>query len=310
MQGESISFDQFAVGHTYSREAIAQTGRVVGPSGPRDPHWSTGIVRFDNAVLLLVTLEKPEIYRDYFEGALFWWQSQQQQTQQSPVIRHLATGALPGYLFVRVRRKVRSATQPFVFCGRLSIPELEGEHPVTGLFEVLDVVPGAAGALGEVYAWQPDNPSNAAEDERHEAIVRRRTGSGQGRQNDPALRRALELYAMQHATAHYRAAGYEVEDTSATRPYDLECHRAGVRRRVEVKATQSGGESVLLTIGEVNAARDAASMTDLYVLHGIAVVRDLGGHVLSQGTVKLIENWQPSESDLSPTAFSYRIPRE
>lgn len=53
MQGESISVDEFVVGNTYSRETMASTGRVMGPLGPRDPHWSSGIVRFDNAVLLL-----------------------------------------------------------------------------------------------------------------------------------------------------------------------------------------------------------------------------------------------------------------
>nr|WP_231120398.1 DUF3883 domain-containing protein [Lysobacter tabacisoli] len=298
------------VGGTYSREGIALVGGVTAPVGPRDPHWASGIVRFDNALLLLVTLVKPQTYRDYFDGPLFWWQSQTRQSQKSPVIRRLASGELPAHLFVRVREKVRGKTQPFVYCGQLSAPELEGELPVTALFEVVNYVPSATGALGEVYAWHPDSPPAAAEDERREAIVRRRGGGGQGRQSDTELRRALELYAMQHATAHYLEAGYEVEDTSANRPYDLECRREGVYRRVEVKATQSAGESVLLTIGEVNAARDPGSTTDLYILYGISVARELGRPVLSRGTVKLIEDWLPNDCDLSPTAFAYRTPRE
>ena len=44
-------------------------------------------MQFDNAVLLLVTLEKTDYtYQDSFDGDVFWWQSQNKQTQNAPVL--------------------------------------------------------------------------------------------------------------------------------------------------------------------------------------------------------------------------------
>lgn len=308
MKGESIALDRLVVGEEYSRDGIALAGSVTPPTGPRDPHWATGIVRFDNAVLLLVTLVKTETYRDYFDGPLFWWQSQTKQSQTSPVIRRLASGELPAHLFVRVHGKVRNKTQPFVYCGQLSAPEFEGEFPVTGLFEALSYSSNATGALKDVYAWRPDERATPNEEARHTSITKRRAVRGQGRQLDPELRRALELYAMRRATEHYEEAGYHVQDSSNNRPYDLVCTRHGDERRVEVKATQSSGESVLLTAGEVKAARDPVAVTDLFVLHGIVVSRGEAGYVLSGGTVKLIRDWTPREGDLTPTEYTYLLP--
>jgi len=57
-KNESIVVRTFQLGRTYSRLEIARAGQVTEPAGSRDPHWSTGIVPFTNAVLLLVTLDK------------------------------------------------------------------------------------------------------------------------------------------------------------------------------------------------------------------------------------------------------------
>lgn len=309
MKGESVTPDGFVIGESYSRKDIAQTGGVTAPSDPRDPNWASGIVEFDNAVLLLVTLIKPEAYRDYFEGALFWWQSQKRQSGKSRIIQQLGNGELPAYLFVRMQAKRAGKTQSFVYCGALSAPELEGQHPVTGLFAVLDYAPNATGALGDIYAWRPDSPATADEIARHSSLAKRRPARGQGRQMDPELRRALELYAMQHATNHYKAAGYEVQDTSSNRPYDLVCTSPSDHRRVEVKGTQSAGTAVRLTAGEVRAARDATTLTDLYVVHSITIGPGPDS-VLTNGTVKLIENWIPEDEDLVPTEFNYCLPTE
>ncbi|WP_285663822.1 hypothetical protein [Actinorhabdospora filicis] len=59
----------------------------------------------------------------------------------------------------------------------------------------------------------------------------RRPGGGQGRQADPAVRKAVEECAMAAATAHYLQRGWTVTDvsraTAGTNPWDLTC---GARR--------------------------------------------------------------------------------
>src|SRR5579872_4105776 len=113
---QKVAVQNFTVGQPYSRPQIAATGRVSLPKNSRDPHWAQGIVTFANAVLLLVTLDKSDRpdyqYEDRFEGDWFWWQSQNSQTQSSPVIAKVLAGALEPHLFVRLRGKLKGQTQP------------------------------------------------------------------------------------------------------------------------------------------------------------------------------------------------------
>src|SRR5690242_709878 len=141
MKGEAIALTEFRVGNAFTRGEIARAGGVREPQGSRDPHWSTGIVEFDNATLLLVTLEKDQDdyqYEDHFDGQLFWWQSQNRQTPESRVIADLISGVRQAHLFVRIAAKEKGKAAPFVFCGQLSAPAAEGEHPVTCMFDVID----------------------------------------------------------------------------------------------------------------------------------------------------------------------------
>lgn len=77
----------------------------------------------------------------------------------------------------------------------------------------------------------------------------------QGFQLDSKLRKALEDYAMEAAKRHFLSDGYEVEDHSKNRPYDLCCKRKKELLYVEVKGTQTKGEEIILTSGEVDFAR-------------------------------------------------------
>lgn len=113
---------------------------------------------------------------------------------------------------------------------------------------------------------------------------------------------------MQAADAHYTSLGFTVTDTHKHHPYDLRVTRSGESRRVEVKGTQGGGESVELTYGEVNAARTSTEPTDLFILHTITITK-LDGFVSgSGGVIKLLSDWKPLESDLCPTRFTYQVP--
>jgi hypothetical protein len=316
MIGESIDLTGFTIGHTYSREAIARTGRVYVPTSSRDPHWSTGIVRFDNAVLLLVTLKKTEYtYQDSFDDDLFWWQSQNQQTQQSPVLEEMNSERSEPHLFVRVEAKAKGKARPFVYCGALSKPVMEGERPVTALFQVRSYVADATGDLANVYAWRHTGITPSSEIRRRALAMNDAIALGaikppvrQGRIKDSVTRRAIERHAMDKATAHYVSSGYSVTDTSATYPFDLLCERDGDIRRVEVKGTQSAGHSVDVTIAEVEQAR--LFPTDLFICHSLIVRVDIEANVVvvSGDEYRIIQHWDPAENSLSPLTFRHAVP--
>ncbi len=309
---QRIAIQNFRIGRPYSRAAMAAEGRVSAPSSSRDPHWSQGIVAFSNAVLLLVTLDKTARddyqYKDYFQGGSFWWQSQNSQTQRSPVIARILRGVLEPHLFVRIRERVKGVTQPFIYCGRFINGEADGERPVTVQFDSLDYVDGPTGDLRAIYNWAPSGPSDSREAAREQAIRVRRS-RGQGYQTDQEVKKKTEDLAMQRARQHYSSLGFDVTDTHANKSYDLVVTKGEESRRVEVKGTSSGGDSVEVTSGEVQAARAGPEPTDLFVLHTITITREEGVVKATGGIVRLISGWLPDDGDLRPTRFTYQVPK-
>lgn len=308
---QRVAVENFVIGKAYSRSEIASTGKVSAPINSRDPHWSQGIVSFANAVLFLVTLDKSDRedyrYEDRFEGDSFWWQSQNSQTQRSPVVAKILAGALEPHLFVRTRERLKGQTQRFTYCGRLCDAEAEGERPVTVRFSARDYIVDASGSLREIYDWGR-NGTPASQGATRETAIRARRSRGQGYQADPEVNRATEIRAMQAADAHYTSLGFTVTDTHKYHPYDLRVTRSGETRRVEVKGTQGGGESVELTYGEVNAARTSPEPTDLFILHTITITKMEGSVSGSGGVIKLLSNWKPHDNDLRATRFTYQVP--
>ena len=92
---------------------------------------------------------------------------------------------------------------------------------------------------------------------------------GQGFGAPAAVNRAVELRAMQAARQYFEALGYAVEDTSATKPYDLLLTRGGERLTVEVKGTTSAGARVLLTANEVMHVQANPGTCVLFVLSAV-----------------------------------------
>jgi len=131
---------------------------------------------------------------------------------------------------------------------------------------------------------------------------------GQGRSPDAKRNKCVELYAMDWASRYYKGRGYEVEDTSATMPFDLLCKKGPAKLRVEVKGTAGSGESVLVTRNEVMSARDNLHRTDLIVVSEIEVVSDNQGYKAHGGDLDRIEGWDPSDSQLEPLSYRYTLP--
>ncbi|WP_036170420.1 DUF3427 domain-containing protein [Noviluteimonas dokdonensis] len=303
MKGEAIALEPFRLGATYTREDIAQEGGVA-PINPR----SGGITEYSNAVLFFVTLEKEEPYLDTFDGTYFQWQSQLQQHQGSPVILRIRDEALPVHLFARIRAKTDGRTHPFVYCGELAFLAMQGENPVTVMFQSLHFdLKSKSDLLRAIYAWRSNLPPSALDRARRDEIEGR-VSKGQGRLLDAALRKKIELLGMEAAKGHYVSLKYVVRDTSANHPYDLECRRGSELRRVEVKATQGDASEVYVTSGEVLCARMPGVSTDLFILHGVRVHKENGKELsVIGGQVRIVENWHPRNEDLTATQYRYRV---
>jgi hypothetical protein len=150
--------------------------------------------------------------------------------------------------------------------------------------------------------------SGVAEDE-DDAVVEALEKSHAKKQGfllDSKLRKALEDYAMEAATRYFRSKGYDVEDHHKDHPYDLRCTKKKEKLYVEVKGTQSNGESIILTSGEVEFARRQNGQMALFVLHAIKVSPD--GEVLSNGEKTVILPWDVDQGCLKPISYWYEAP--
>jgi len=128
----------------------------------------------------------------------------------------------------------------------------------------------------------------------------------QGFQTDPLIRRAIELYAMARAEAHYRAHGWDIEDVSARCPYDLRCTKMGhIALHVEVKGTTGTGVEVLLTPNEVDHAREHYPNVALFVVAAIRVEASDG---CAGGRDTIFEPWDIDSGMLTPVGYSYAVP--
>ncbi|MFH5212253.1 protein NO VEIN domain-containing protein [Antrihabitans sp. NCIMB 15449] len=81
-------------------------------------------------------------------------------------------------------------------------------------------------------------------------------GSGGGRQPDPRRRRKVEVAAQQRLMDHFSAQGWRVDDTHVGNPYDAMATRDSERIYLEAKGTESDGDEVQVTHGEVVHARN------------------------------------------------------
>jgi len=128
--------------------------------------------------------------------------------------------------------------------------------------------------------------------------------TGQGRQQSPEIRRAVERHAMDRVERHYRTQGYSVERVT-TQPgeLDLRCLRRGRELRVEVKGTTSAGDSVELTAAEVRYAAKGNPPVHLAVVSSIQVDSDRSPPLASGGELYIYESFTPSDHTLTPTKF-------
>lgn len=191
---------------------------------------------------------------------------------------------------------------------------MEGEKPVTCLFEALDILSGATGELARIYEWRPGEVIEAPESIRRQSLLenelRKPRAYGQGRIRDYQRRRVVEVHAMDIAKEHYAALGFKVTDTSSTHPFDLSCSKDERIVRVEVKGTQTIGSTVDVTVAEVESARagdELGYVTDLFIVHSIRLTG--AGDLIRahDGAIHKISGWSPIDERLKAMTFRYEV---
>lgn len=128
---------------------------------------------------------------------------------------------------------------------------------------------------------------------------------GQGFASSAEVRKALEDYSMRCARRYFEAMGFDVEDRSANHPYDLFATKDGREVYVEVKGTQTSGEKIILTQGEVEHAQNPEHEMALYIQRNIEVERVDGDVSASGGKNHVVWPWDIEGKDLTPITLFY-----
>lgn len=129
---------------------------------------------------------------------------------------------------------------------------------------------------------------------------------------DPLKRKAVENRAMDVAHDELVRLGCDpvtIANTSAKKPYDYTCTRAGKQIRVEVKGLSGPLSAVTLTRNEVDNARYSGHDMILVVVHGITLTPTAkGGWKGSGGTPIVWDPWDVDAGHLTASAFDYALP--
>jgi hypothetical protein len=116
------------------------------------------------------------------------------------------------------------------------------------------------------------------------------------------------MHAMNVAKEHFLELGYEVEDTSANKPYDLVATKGEETLYVEVKGTTTPGAQVFLTKNEVKHAREHPKQMVLFIVYDIAVAEVDGNPVASGGSERFLWPWLVDDGVLTALQFAYEVP--
>jgi hypothetical protein len=115
-------------------------------------------VEFDNCVVLFPTLDKSDLppehrYEDKFLGKQFKWDSQNRNTQNSPVMVRILSRGTPILLFCRLRPKEFGRPVPFVYVGQVQEQSHAGQNPVKAMFNLLEYQETPGNDLAKLYNW-------------------------------------------------------------------------------------------------------------------------------------------------------------
>jgi hypothetical protein len=147
---------------------------------------------------------------------------------------------------------------------------------------------------------------SSREDEIQEDILTAEHFSGgQGFQSNVEARLMIESHAMAICKKYYSDKKYVVKDVSANCPYDFIITKNGLSRLVEVKGTQTTGDTIILTKNEVELSRTQGDSMALFIVHSIVMNKKTVKE--GSGVVSIIDPWRVSNDRLTPISFTYRL---
>lgn len=153
------------------------------------------------------------------------------------------------------------------------------------------------------------SPEDAEEEDAAMLLEARREArsGGQGIRISSEMRRNIEKRAEDTAEKYFRRKGYNVINVGKWKSYDLECRKGGATLRVEVKGTQTRGDSVNLTSNEVANARN--HKTALFILHSIKIKpKGRKKTSVAGGIPKVYDPWHIDEvGNLRTRIYEYRL---
>lgn len=148
------------IGEKYSKKELSELLNQETLSLVREGIFNC---KNSNSTLFFVDLEKKGKedrfhFDDFFEEDYFHWDSQTTQHINSPKIQEIVKGERTPHLFIRINPKIKSQTQPFVYCGRLIYSEHEKNtsKPVHIIFQNIDYDDFTDNEeLIDIYLWKP-----------------------------------------------------------------------------------------------------------------------------------------------------------
>ncbi|MDP3892122.1 DUF3883 domain-containing protein [Nocardioides sp.] len=127
--------------------------------------------------------------------------------------------------------------------------------------------------------------------------------SAQAYGSEAELRQAIEGVAQLRLMQHFEKLGWTVEDTHLVAPYDARAAKGSLVQYLEAKGTTSAGESVFVTRGEVEWARDHAGECVMGIVSSIEL--DPTGRVDPASGVLRLVDWNPQVGDLQVVQYQW-----
>lgn len=144
-------------------------------------------------------------FNDYFDGDLFHWDSQTTQHINSPRIQKIVNKELSVLLFTRVHPKIKSKTQPFVYCGRLEYVEYDENktRPVHIISLSLDYDESTQNQnLIDIYNWKPESIGRTSTNNVY--LVKKQISRPKGEQKKPNYTERRGLVTSRVGQGWYR----------------------------------------------------------------------------------------------------------
>lgn len=294
--------NNFEIGNTYKKSEVRELSNLSKSKNVRE-QW-VGIVRLANAILLFVSLdkskkEKQHRYNDFFIKEDFYWESQNDNSINTPAIKQIIEGK-PVYLFSRISDK-----SDFIFVGELKFSDYDDSvSPIQFEFEVIDFKKNPNEALSDLYNWSSSEgnliPNIALREKPKRSSVKRFA-------KNQKYKKFVEEFAMDKAKCYYESLGFKVIDCSHLRKigYDYLCVKNKEKIEVEVKGTGENGSSVIVTYNEVENARKTKNRCDIYIVHTIKLITEGETYKVCSFRESCIENWNPTDDNLKSVSYYF-----